>query len=74
MEPCESCLEWDFQNWEAPTNADKIRSMTDEELAEFLDRVDSTNMISCKPMGCASKKHCLDCWLEWLTQPLEESK
>lgn len=36
--PCSACR--GFDKWEAQTNADHIRSMTDEELAEFLYAVD----------------------------------
>lgn len=48
------------------TNADKIRSMTDQELAEI---------IMC-PYDidedlCNNGKTCLDCCLEWLQQPAE---
>lgn len=39
---------------DAMTNADKIRSMSDEELAEFLSKV---------TLGAASR----DVWTEWLT-------
>lgn len=46
------------------TNADKIRSMTDEELAKILG-----NKCICPPTSeCVN---CFDCWLEWLQQPAE---
>ena len=50
-------------------NAQKIRSMTDEELAELIDR--ETN--SCAPNGDCEKmsKDCKACWLDWLQQPAE---
>ena len=37
-EPCSSCTNMTGTptNWEPQTNADRIRAMTDEELAEFL--------------------------------------
>ena len=49
------------------TNADRIRGLTDEELAkEFIRHV-------CPPM---ERRHCPDmpcyeCWLNWLQQPVE---
>lgn len=49
------------------TNADKIRSMTDEELAKVI-------MCDCT-MGsaeCNSKSDCVECCLEWLQQPAED--
>ena len=48
------------------TNADRIRRMTDEELAEFFgtesicDNIDSSK--------CKNDKDCKECQLEWLKQ------
>ena len=52
------------------TNADRIRSMTDEELAELIDRETD----SCAPTGDCERmpRDCKACWLEWLQQPAEE--
>ena len=48
------------------TNADKIRSMTDEELARVMDMV-------CPPdTACNDGQQCIKCWIEWLKQPVEE--
>lgn len=67
-EPCKSCNATDegFTNWkkrEHPpmTNADRIRAMSDEELAEFLYQVGYDN-------GWGMKEYAL----EWLQQPAEE--
>ena len=51
-----------------PTNADKIRSMTDEELAEmFAKLVDCNECKLYKYNKCmASEDACLSQWLEWL--------
>ena len=56
------------------TNADRIRAMSDEELAEFFE-----DWFSCGIMrhGCfANTKDCsLDCkraWLDWLKKEVEE--
>lgn len=49
------------------THADRIRAMTDEELAEFL-QVPHCNRISdddCKNKYLAN---CTACWLDWLRQ------
>lgn len=49
------------------TNADRIRSMEDEELAKILG-----NKCICPPTTeCVN---CVDCWLEWLQQPAEPPK
>lgn len=60
-EPCKSCKATDegFTNWREvpPTNADRIRAMSDEELAEFLiDLADDGNLKI----------------REWLQQPAEK--
>ena len=56
------------------TNAQKIRDMSDEELAELMRSMmncDSCgNMFSFKCNG--SYEHCLSVCLKWLQQPVEE--
>ena len=49
------------------TNSDRIRAMSDEELAELIDRETD----SCAPTGDCEKmsRDCKACWLEWLQQP-----
>lgn len=61
------------------TNADKIRSMTDEELAVFLDEF-SGRCMDCEKLGpdtgCPIYKRgafCLPCdVMDWLKQPAKE--
>lgn len=49
-----------------PANGDKIRNMTDEELARAMDMV-------CPPdTACNDGQQCIKCWIEWLKQPVEE--
>lgn len=53
----------------ARTNADRIRAMSDEEIAESSAfRFCPSKMIG---ESCAFRK-CKECWLEWLQQPAEE--
>lgn len=58
---------------EPQTNADRIRSMSDEELADFLETV---NMCECgfamgvSPCRKAGTDGC-PCWLDWLKSPVE---
>lgn len=56
------------------TNAQKIRDMSDKELAELMrsmkDCDSCGNMFSCKCDG--SYEHCLSVCLKWLQQPAEE--
>lgn len=56
------------------TNADRIRSMSDEELAKMME--DSGD---CPPRTCPynevgayiARQECDMCWLEWLKSPVE---
>ena len=50
------------------TNAQKIRAMNDEELAEFLDE----NAEYCHVGLCKDGETCRICCLKWLQQPAEE--
>ena len=54
---------------EPPTNADRIRAMTDDELADFMNR----DISGCPPTGDCNKApdDCKACWLDWLQQPAE---
>lgn len=64
------------------TNADRIRSMTDEELAEFLAKTVwrmGENIFSCK--NSSLYPECLDgmcekcpCYLDWLKSPAERGE
>ena len=53
---------------ESMNNADKIRSMSDEELAKLLDYE-----LGCPSTGDCAKmsKDCKACLLDWLQQPAE---
>ena len=66
-----------------PTNADRIRSMNDEELAEFLTDINPTN---CKDCGfshgwrcqpdrddCSDFEKCKEGRKRWLQMPAEEA-
>lgn len=50
------------------TQADRIRAMSDEELAAFIERSD------CPPHGnwvCDyENRSCVHCWLDWLRSPV----
>ena len=49
------------------TNSDRIRSMSDEELAEFcvwMCPPGSNENLTCEP----ERKLCSRCWLDWLTK------
>lgn len=52
------------------TNADRIRAMTDEELADYFSE------LSCWPHAskevCRGMANCMDCWLGWLKEEVKE--
>lgn len=59
------------------TNADRIRAMSDEELAEFISRIeigDFGPQVYGKTFCdlCSGQYECDDCRLWWLQQPAEE--
>ena len=47
------------------TNADRIRAMTDDELAEFI------SACGCPDHARDCRESCKDCALEWLKEPAE---
>lgn len=83
-EPCKSCNATDegFTNWkkrEHPTmtNADRIRSMSDEELAQFLCDFRSCDADKHPCDGCKAERNCHTGhagMIDWLQQPAEEAK
>ena len=52
-------------------NGDRIRSMSDEELAKFLDDSNSQGCV-CLTMACAM--NCQKCIKKWLKQPVKEEE
>ena len=56
------------------TNADRIRGMSDEELAELLDegcRIHGKCPNEAWDGGTEPNTSCRDCWLEWLKSQVE---
>ena len=64
-DPCDSCtnITGEPTNWEPQTRADRVRTMTDEELAEFLAEYRCAH----KAPHCM-EANCAPCWLDWLRQ------
>ena len=56
------------------TNADRIRAMSDEELADFIDRCEMSDIDYSKTFCnlCNGQYECSQCRLEWLKQPAKE--
>ena len=55
------------------TNADRIRAMSDEELAEFIERCEMNDIDYAKTFCdlCNGQYECDQCRLDWLKQPAE---
>ena len=60
----------DCPEWRARTNADCIRSMSDEKLAEFLL---SHRQDYCHSGSCHKGETCMGCMMKWLKQPIKAS-
>ena len=55
------------------TNADRIRAMSDEELAKFLDNVSIRCPRPTVTEDCSMPGGCERCVMAWLQQPAEEA-
>ena len=67
--------EWDDTLTNPRSNADRIRAMSDEELAERFSKQDWWN---CPPTGTPCRGGlgygCTACWLDWLKSPVEDAE
>ena len=55
------------------SNAQRIRNMTDEELAKFLSEcADCATCRLVNPKNCRTEETCTKAFTEWLKQPVEE--
>ena len=70
---CADCQHYDNTGGKkTQTNADRIRAMSDEELAKLLSndaRACPDRITRCHDYGL----NCERCWLEWLKQPVKEN-
>ena len=70
---CEDCLVSPLctvtQN-KKRTNSDRIRNMTDEELAEFIEQASCPPTIKKIYHECTIDD-CVPCWLDWLKQEVD---
>ena len=68
LESCDGCKEYHCKS--KRTNADRIRAMSDEELAEWLAKITDCN--ECKlyrfNQCMISEETCVCRWLDWLKQ------
>lgn len=68
------------QGWNCPnqrkkqTNADRIRAMSDEELAYFIRELNECCLAGAGMVDCSNNTDCIDCKgvvLEWLQSEVE---
>jgi hypothetical protein len=78
INPCRGCPDYGEDGCKSnagcsrpPTNADRIRAMTDEELADELSYLgchkQSSREICLKHTG-----DCIQCWIDWMKQEVQE--
>ena len=80
--PCNQCVHNATDKFKPITNADRVRSMSDEELAEFLLKVNTAYAEPCMTGESDCKwedypthdKGCKNCFLEWLQSEAEQQK
>lgn len=66
----EPCIEGPCRDYAAMTNADRIRAMTDEELATWL--IERIPCHRCPIEECnGGHQNCTDFWLDWLKQEVD---
>ena len=67
---CRGCFEGSHYKPKPITNADRIRAMTDEELAELIG-TDQRNG-GCPNGGARNcQESCVKCWLDWLREEVD---
>ena len=82
-EPCYEChvafmrdrTKPNFKSARPFTNADKIRAMTDEELADLFDtwvRDCDCNDVPCREYCLPNRYDCVKNWLDWLKQEVTD--
>lgn len=55
-----------------PSNADRIRAMSDEELAEtYAGGCPNGDRLNCGKYYLHGGRDCFNCWLDWLKSPVE---
>ena len=68
VDPCIGIEKCDRYKPDCQTNADRIRAMSDEELAKVVST-------ACPTKGCPlTDWDCTECWLNWLKQPVKDGE
>lgn len=61
-----------FEQKKPQTNADRIRAMSDEELAKFIDKLSSCSCCGFDKNECKKSVHCRDGIMQWLKSEAKE--
>lgn len=61
-----------YEERKPKTNADRIRQMSDEELAELFKNLCCPYSLGGKVDCNIEDRGCSNCWLSWLKAPVEE--
>lgn len=77
---CEKYSDEEVTSWcvqgpckdERPSNADRIRAMTDEELAEHLARLETKCYLRFLPHWKCNTENFAKQWLDWLKQEVDD--
>ena len=72
---CMGCKQNAVDKYIRITNADHIRSMSDEELADFIRELNECCLAGAGMVDCSRNEECIDCKgivLEWLQSEVEE--
>lgn len=69
---CKDCMNELGWEYTPKTNADHIRSMTDEELAWRMMQLNFCPPNIDEYKECGKDANCHQCWVDWLKQPYEE--
>ena len=72
---CMGCKQNAVDKYTRMTQADRIRSMSDEELAEFIRELNERCLAGAGMVDCSNNTDCIDCKgvvLEWLQSEVEE--
>ena len=68
----DGCADNGFAAYAPQTNADRIRGMSDEELAEtYAGGCPNGDRLNCGKYYLHGGRDCFNCWLDWLKAPVE---
>ena len=71
---CQGCKQNAVDKYKRMTQADRIRSMSDEELADFIRNLNECCLAGAGMVDCSNNEDCIDCKgvvLEWLQSEVE---